>query len=726
MKRRVRIAEAVLLFWVATAAFGGEWRTLTNAAEIRAIAVQDSFLWAATNGGVLRIDMRTRQMLKFTNTEGLAQIDVVTVAYDPRGYVWAAMPDGLLQIYDIAADRWDSYNELQNRLRVFAVCPGEDFVLIGTDIGVAELRLDKKNRWERTWKAEIGAVKRLAIVDGAIWAAQKDGLRRIALDFPNKQIPSAWQRFSLADGLTGEMNDLVFYEGLLAAAGEGGLVIYDGSVWSAPEPVGQSVRALTVRNGELCAASQQGVFQKRGGSWVRLGNAGSNVTALAVSPQGTLWAGTAAGGFLIYDDSQNQWLTFLPDGPGSNLFADLLIDREGHLWAASSKNPTGGVYYFNGRKWINFTRSSGLPHYDFRTLAEDSRGRIWAGSWGGGVTLFEKIGQDSVVFTPLGDVNGGLSGIDINPTYVVVTKIRADDAGRLWFLNYAAADKKVLRVYDLENRWQSWSTAEGIRSFKVVDLAFDGYGRKWIASEDGGVSVLDDNGTPFDKSDDDLSGYLAIEDGLESNNVRALAEDLDGTLWIGTSLGLNYWFGGRVGVRYNVINDAITALLVDPRNNKWIGTAGGLSILDADNYSWRHYSTSNSPLPSDVITCFAFNENTGDMYIGTTNGLSVLETPYTKPEETLDFVVGYPNPFIIDQPGARFYIDRLAYNSSVRIFTPEGFLVRTLSQREVLGARVAWDGRNDQGEEAADGIYIFLVVTRDGRTRAGKVALIRR
>ncbi|MDZ7316164.1 MAG: hypothetical protein ONB24_08580, partial [candidate division KSB1 bacterium] len=236
----------------------------------------------------------------------------------------------------------------------------------------------------------------------------------------------------------------------------------------------------------------------------------------------------------------------------------------------------------------------------------------------------------------------------------------------------------------------------------------------------------DDNKTPFDKSDDDLSGYLAVEDGLESNAVRAVVCDLDGTMWIGTLMGLHYWFGGKVGIRYNVINDNILSLFVDPRNNKWIGTGGGLSVLDADNYSWTHYSTSTSPLTADVVTCFALNDATGEMYIGTTNGLSILETPFTRPAANLEAVYGYPNPFIIDQPGAKFYIDRLAVNSSVRIFTTDGYLIRTIPQSQVLGARVAWDGKNDQGEDVADGIYIFLVTTREGAVKAGKVALIRR
>ena len=714
------------MLWTTGLFAAGAWQTLTNCSEVRQLAGTDSILYAATNGGVLRINAAARHYKKYTNTEGLAQIDVVAVAYDPRGYVWAAMPDGLLQIMSAADGRWYSYNEFQNRLRIFAVFPHQDFVLIASDLGVAELKLDAKQRWERTWKADIGPVKRLQVAGGYIWAVQSDGLRRISLDFSNKQIPNAWQRMTVQQGLpAAEINVVYPFAGQMVVGTQAGISFFDGVTWTAAEMAGHQVRSLTVWDGSLCLASQNGVYVRRGSFWAKLGDAGGGITALWASDSGDLWAATGGDGLLVYNQAQERWDSLTLDGPGSNTFSDLLIDRDGHLWAVSSRNPTGGVYYYNG-KWHNFQRSNGLPHYDFRTIEEDAFGRIWAGSWGGGVVLFEKIGADSIKFTNLYAMDGNLSGIDANPNYVVITKIRKDRRGYLYLLNYAAANKQVLTAYDLDADWQHWTTADGIRMNKVTALAFDRYDRKWIGTEGNGISVLDDNNTPFDKSDDDLSGFLSTDDGLESNTINALVEDLDGTLWIGTALGLNYWFGGRVGVRYNVINDNILSLFVDPRNNKWIGTAGGLSVLDADNYTWTHYTTSNSPLVADVVTCFALNDATGEMYIGTTNGLSRLETPFTRPANNLNTVIGYPNPFIIDQDNARFYIDRLALNSSVRIFTTDGYLVKTIPKSEVLGARVSWDGRNERGEPVADGIYIYLVATKEGESKAGKVAVIRR
>ena len=722
-----RICTLFLLIPLVAVSATGNWKTFTNSSQIRQMAIADSMVWCATNGGVLAINTHSLTYEHYTNTEGLAQIDVVALAYDDNGFVWVAMPDGLLQILNLDTGDWDAYNEFQNRLEVLSFLAHDDFVLVGYDEGIAELRLDQKNRWERTWKAEIGPVRDILIADGYIWVAQNDGVRRMSMEFPNKQIPNAWERFGLVDGLPSEeVNALAYFDNQVVAGTQIGLVFYDGIAWHSAQQLEHEVRDLSTWNNTLSLASDRGVFYlDNSDAWARLGNPGTHVQHLGATDNGWLWAGTDNNGLEYYSVQAAQWSNFTANGPGSNTFSDLLIDEDGHMWATSSHRPNGGVYYFNGTTWQNWHLSNGLAHYDYRSLELDPFGRIWASSWGGGVTLFEKTEGDSINVTNLGAMDDNLSGIATSPTYVVVTHLALDKNNYMWFLNYTAGDKQVLDVFDLDNSWQHWTSTEGIRAEKVISLAIDQFGRKWIGTEGNGLSVLDDNETPFDKSDDDLSGFLDTTEGLESNYINALAEDLDGTIWIGTSEGLNYWFGGQVGARYSVINDNIQALYVDPRNNKWIGTAGGLSVLDSDNFSWTHYTTSNSPVVSDFITCFALNEETGDMYIGTTNGLSRFATPFTKPADNLDSVNGYPNPFLLEPENSRFYIDNLALNSSVSIFTPEGYLVKTIPNREILGARVSWDGTNNDGEYVTSGVYLYLVTTKDGQIKTGKVAVVR-
>ncbi len=704
----------------------GDWKTYTNASDIRRFDIADSVIWCATNGGVLKLNSRTKEFEKFTNTEGLFDINTVAIEYDPNGFIWTAMSDGLLQVYDIAEKSWEMFSEFQNRLLVTDIVVHEKHVYVGLDDGLAKLRRDDIGRWELQWKANIGPVKRILIVSHEIWVAQPTGIRRNDLDFPNLQIPNEWELFDETDGLpSDDVLTLYFFDNNIYAGTAKGFSFFDGFTWSAPQMTDRQVRSFADWNGQLCLATDHGVFHRNeNGQWNIVSSWMNDVEQITVDNQNVLWASRDNKGlfFMQKSDGTGSFQQCVPDGPSSNIFSDLVIDQDGDLWTAST---SAGISRFNGETWQHFSANNGyLPRNDYRCIEVDDFNRIWAGSWGSGMTLFEKTPNDSIKVTHLGNMDGHLSGVASGPDYVVINDIKKDRFGNVWVLNREAANKQVLAVFDMDYNWQYWSTADGINSHFVTTIEFDYADRKWIGTQDRGLSVLDDNLTVFDRSDDDLTGSLNSSEGLEDNNVKAMAMDFDRTMWIGTMGGLNYWFGGTVGVRYSVINDDINSILVDPRNNKWFGTAGGLSVLQSDNNEWQHYSTNDSPLVSDYITSFALNKKNGDLYIGTTNGLSRLETPFTQPSENLQNVQGYPNPFVLKNSSARFYIDNLAMNASIKIFTPDGRLVKTIPQQQVLGAQASWDGTNNDGEMVAGGIYVFLVTTKDGQSKAGKVAVI--
>jgi len=542
---------------------------------------------------------------------------------------------------------------------------------------------------------------------------------RASLDFPNLIAPSAWTSYNTGNGLPdNQVYTLFKYQNYIAAGTKSGVSLFDGTSWMPAEQTGMQVWDLTAWNSLLVASTDKGVFSRDlSATWARLGEPITNAYHAGVDKNEELWLGLQDEGLAHYMAASETWEFFQPNGPADNKYSALVFDHNGVLWTAS---PSAGISRYDGQSWTVFSKNNGfLNSNDFRSLAVDDNNRVWAASWGGGVTVFDQSG-DTLTITEIKDK---LAGVSVNPNFVVVIKLLIDSQGNIWILNREANDKRVLAVVDPNGNWQYFSVSDGIPTVLVTDLAFDNIGRIWVGTEMG-VVVLNDNGTPFDKSDDTIDGRLTKEDGLEEVYIRSLAYDKDGVMWIGTPGGLNYWFDGQVGVRYNVINDDINCIAVDVRNNKWIGTSGGLSVLEADGFTWRHYSTSNSPLVSDNVTCFAFDEETGYVYIGTTNGLSRLETPYTRPAVNLNLVKGYPNPFVLEGPAPRFYFENLAENSVIRIYTQSGFLVKHIPKNKILGSRATWDGTNDRGELVASGVYIYLVTADNDLSRVGKVAVI--
>ncbi len=86
-------------------------------------------------------------------------------------------------------------------------------------------------------------------------------------------------------------------------------------------------------------------------------------------------------------------------------------------------------------------------------------------------------------------------------------------------------------------------------------------------------------------------------DGLSHNSVRHIVQDNNGFLWLGTFSGLNRFDGYHFTPYLNSFsretglnNDDITALEFDADNNHlWIGTRNGLTLLDLENHSFRTF-----------------------------------------------------------------------------------------------------------------------------------------
>ncbi len=87
-------------------------------------------------------------------------------------------------------------------------------------------------------------------------------------------------------------------------------------------------------------------------------------------------------------------------------------------------------------------------------------------------------------------------------------------------------------------------------------------------------------------------------------------------------------------------------------------------------------------------------------------------------------VQNYPNPF--SESTVIFFPISKPTQATVTIFTVAGELVRELNVSTVVGERceALWDGRNQSGEEAAEGVYIYQVMT-DDRVMRGKLVRLK-
>ncbi len=735
------------------------WESFTNLRTVRSIKSNAQGVWAATGGGVLFWDQAGQSFKAYKNTDGLSQNDARVLGFDQRGRVWIGFSNGAIDVFDPAKNTYKTINEFREKsVAVLDFFAAGDSMYLATSVGVS-LYLVTRDEVKETYRNFAGViqsdtVRSVFINNNILWAATNAGAARTSLALPNLQAPESWTVYSTAQGLpSNRVLGFTKFQDRVVAVCANGIAQFLNNRWQSLSGnldgfvFKQAVSAINNGQETLYIATANGIYSSATpGAWQPVGQNVAQITGMTIDARNVVWAGTSSKGFFEHNAASDTLVAREPDGPAANGITSVAVDDKGNVWCTSglADNEVGFMIY-DGLRWYNYgSKDSPFINDDCRDVAILQNGERWIATFGRGITVVAgELGN--LQFSRLDQTNSGLVGITGDSRFVPITEIKQDAAGNVWVCNYAASNGNGLAVYTTAGTWRGFSSSFLQVSANLEALEIEKSettDRIWVGTniEPGGspgVSVLDHRGTVEVTSDDVHAGTLKGEDGLRSVDIRAIAQDRDGEIWIGTGEGLYFLFSGiarerictNIGGNLNcLINENVQVVKVDPANNKWVGTSAGVSVLSGlDNITFSDITVGNSALVANSITDIAFNHKNGDVWIATTNGLSRLRSSFTQPREDLNALDGYPNPFIIGEEGKRFVINNLAANSTVKIYSIDGRLMRSYAREEVPGAQVVWDGRDDNGEFVPSGVYLFVAfIEETGTSAVGKVAVVRR
>lgn len=705
----------------------GDWRTVTSLLDIQVITVYDNAVWVGTDGGLFVLTENGESVV-YRNTEGLAGQTVTDIAVSNDGRVWIAFKNGLLNVRTPGSEEFETIRLDPERFTIYDLEFFEDELYIGSDYGISKY-LPAKNEIQATYR-NLGnfdrntPVEALRIIDGRIWAGTQRGIAAASVTSPNLQDPQFWSNYATEElPGAGMIHDFAEVNGSLFAATSKGMIRLQETQWMPAGLHDQFVYNTSVSDGILYACHDEGVFAWQGGTgWERTTPDLTGFRLMGVDNSGRFLLAHFFNGLMRLDDQ--TWRILNPNSPRGNSFADLTIDQDGNLWAVSGTFGSAGIYRLENGQWINYTTGDGISLNDVTSIQVDRQNRLWCGTPGAGAFVITSLDPFEVIQYDRTD--NKLTGSD-TPNFVIVDDIQVDDKGNVWLINQYANNGNAIVVVTPEDRWQYFSVSDGLSAVTVNSIDFDQQGRVWFGTFNGhGISVLDYSNTLLDKSDDVWS-RLRESDGLISNDISDIAVDQMGLVWIATQAGVNYWDGSQIRRQFGLIDDRVNTIHVDPFDNKWFGSRGGVSVLDRDNFRWTYYYTENSPLVNDNVLAIDMNANTGDAYIGTSQGLSILRTPFAHQVSEQSNLISSPNPFLVTSENAECIIGDIPTGAAVKIFSIAGRLIRTLKQSrgEIIGTKAFWDGRTTDGEIVASGIYVLIAFASDGSKTLGKIAVIR-
>ncbi|MFH1140524.1 MAG: hypothetical protein V1724_02385, partial [Chloroflexota bacterium] len=618
--------------------------------------------------------------LTITSTTGGSFAAARAVRGDTLGNVWVAhglaLGDGHLLSGGISrydGTRWQSFTTENSELpddNVNVLWADADGLWAGTSMkGVS--RFDG-HEW-RTF-GEQAAGKTISALwgdgNGRIWA----GALQAGASYYNGQ---GWRRFTREDGLASDTVQAIWgdADGRVWFGTDRGVSLFNTKAWD-PFQIQDSLPANDVQavwgdgaGGVWLGTAGAGVAYHKDGRWrlftERDGLPGNRVTDIWGSGPDDVWVALGGDGVVHFDGYRWQAIP-RQEALGFNYVYGLWGNSQGTLWFATA----GGLKRFDGWKWCSFTTRDGLATESVKRVIGDRAGNLWlgyrfeeipvysdparlgvgagAGSiplWPGGVGRYD--GQRFINYTRadgLGanDVNaiwpdeqgwvwvggkGHLSRFDGNRWKVVdggpswATAIWGDAKGNLWFGSQrtAGADLEAVITRFDGSTWHSYTTTQdGLASGEITHIWGDGSGWILVAhsnlwSGTGGVSAFD--GSRWQT--------WQVKNGPVVPELRALARDASGRLWLGTRKGISVLDGSQwrnLGLKDGLVSLDVEDIWTGKSGEVWVAHGlssvypeqGGVSRFDGTK--WVHYSTSDGLGGKDVNTLWG--DNQGGVWAG--------------------------------------------------------------------------------------------------------------
>lgn len=182
--------------------------------------------------------------------------------------------------------------------------------------------------------------------------------------------------------------------------------------------------------------------------------------------------------------------------------------------------------------------------------------------------------------------------------------------GYLWLVSYGGISRFNGRDFKNYNSYNHPEITNN--SFTHIYESEDG--TIWASSSGGGLATL---------KDEVLTIYTTA-DGLPSNFVEEVIQDLNGKVWVGTSDGLCYFDNGKFkndGIPDTLKTTRLKSVDIDDSGLLWLATTSD-GVLTFDGEKIHEVFTETNGLVSNTVNYIKYDDQR--IWVGTEDGLSII------------------------------------------------------------------------------------------------------
>ncbi len=763
----------------------GQWRDHFQYRNTIALVEGNSDIYCATTTALFKYNEQSGETERYTKVNALNDVNIQALGWNSsRNAVVVGFRNGNLDVIrsNTTANMPDiKRSSIVGDKGIYCITSQNDLAYLGCGFGIVVVdlaRMEVKETWLIGPNAAQLQVNAITFHNDSIYAATQAGVFAAWQGEANLAAYTNWHKRTDLPGANGAFTEIVPFNGHLLvnrrvseveASEQDTIYYYDGGWQVLTAAVGDFNRNIRVSNdGQLLTVTGRNGVREFGTTFSEVFYA-FDFNGGVINPrdavhrdQGGLWIATHGHGLVSFR-GYNDFTISSPNGPDNNTVYRMSAAK-GSLYVTTG-GPSGnwgnefrkdGVNYMVEGRW-NTTNLLNDPLFatgsnDYGAALNDvmavqvdpdDGSHVFIGSWDDGI-LEMRDGHGTQFFTPNNSSLQRYQNSAENTAPTLVGGLAYDEKGNLWATNSNCA--KPISVRLKNGNWYAFSASSALGTNTLLsDIIVAKNGYKWVVRpRSSGLLVFSDNGTTSDPGDDQAKALSTFEGQgkLPSMDIFSVAEDQDQQIWVGTGKGVAVFYNPDAvftssnfdaqqilieqdgNTQILLETEAVSAILVDGANRKWLGTqSSGLYLVSADGTKQiAHYTAANSPLPSDNIICLAMDGATGELFIGTDQGIVSYRGDATAGSKTAECATVFPNPVRETFTGP-VAITGLVRGSDVRITDVAGNLVyRTTA----LGGQAIWPATDMMGQRVSTGVYLILSVDPEGTNKCNtKVAVVR-
>lgn len=326
--------------------------------------------------------------------------------------------------------------------------------------------------------------------------------------------------------------------------------------------------------------------------------ASNNLYALHIDQDGIVWIGNFKHGVSYYVPQSQVFLNYrFPD------YNDILNFREddSYLWYGTDG---GGLMRYSRKEGVS--EKIPLPANVIVTLKTDSKGRMWLGCYQNGLICYDhgRITQYTTANSELleNDVYG----------------IQEDGRGYIWL---STLNGGMHRLNPASGEMQTVFARKD--AINIRELLYMGNDTLYAATSLGLMRINTAN-CHYEFIRSNRTGTQP----LEEMNLYAICRDTRNILWMGHTKGLTYWNLDTDSVcildqNHGLPINMVKAIIEDNNRQMWVGTCNGIVRINLSQrpLSIVSYGVGDGMISDDVNERAMYKAKDGNILVGTPNGM---------------------------------------------------------------------------------------------------------